>query len=196
MENLIPLSPNDKKPKRRASKKQIKANRRNGILGGPKSMRGRKRVSKNAITHGLLSRAIVVKEFECQKDFDDLFSGLIEFCDPFGPIEMMLIEKIAVAWWRLKRVAVAEVGTIIMNQQKDVHFEEIKASLGMAEATDEDSKKGMIPYPQDAKNLLRYETTFERQFYRALDQLERHQRLRKGETIPPPINLNVLTENK
>ena len=31
----------------------------------------------------------------------------------------------------------------------------------------------------------------ERQLYRAMDQLERLQRQRRGETVPPPLNINL-----
>jgi uncharacterized protein YigA (DUF484 family) len=40
--------------------------------------------------------------------------------------------------------------------------------------------------PADATdNLLRYEAHLDRQLYRAMDQLERLQRQRRGETLPP-----------
>jgi hypothetical protein len=42
-----------------------------------------------------------------------------------------------------------------------------------------------------ADKLLRYEAHLDRQLYRAMDQLERLQRQRKGENVPPPINVNL-----
>ena len=51
MENYSQLSPNGKKQKKRVSKRQIEANRKNGKLGGPKTKAGKKRVSQNAIKH-------------------------------------------------------------------------------------------------------------------------------------------------
>jgi hypothetical protein len=61
---------------------------------------------------------------------------------------------------------------------------------------------GMVPQPRcrdlpgkDAVDLLlRYESAIERQFYKALDQLERRQRQRRGEAVPPPINADVEIE--
>jgi hypothetical protein len=41
--------------------------------------------------------------------------------------------------------------------------------------------------------LLRYETTNERQLYRAIDQLERLQRGRAGDYVPPPVKLGLST---
>ncbi len=52
-----------------------------------------------------------------------------------------------------------------------------------------------LPSKEVIEKILRYETAIERQLYRAIDQLERLQRGRKGEAIPPPVNLRVSTEN-
>jgi len=48
-----------------------------------------------------------------------------------------------------------------------------------------------VPLEQAGNSLLRYETHIDRQLYRAIDQLERTQRLRKGDKVPPPLKLNV-----
>lgn len=100
MENLAPLTPNDRKQKKRASKKQIQANLINGKLGGPKTELGKMRVSQNAIKHALLAQEVVI-EFgdgaENQHDFDLLFREYIEHCAPQGPIENTLVELMAVS---------------------------------------------------------------------------------------------------
>ncbi len=115
MENLVPLSPNDKKPKKRASRKQIEANRKNGKLGGPRTDAGEKRVSQNAIKHGLLAQEVVIEVgdgSENRHDFDILFNELISYYDPRGPIEKILVEKIAINQWRHRRFIRAEKGEI------------------------------------------------------------------------------------
>jgi hypothetical protein len=48
-----------------------------------------------------------------------------------------------------------------------------------------------LPSAEKADRLLRYETHLERQLYRALDQLERLQRRRMGDAIPPPLNVTL-----
>jgi CRISPR/Cas system-associated endonuclease Cas1 len=55
---------------------------------------------------------------------------------------------------------------------------------------------GNIPPKEDLERLLRYEGAIERQFYKALNQLERLQRARQGDRIPAPvaIDLDVNTE--
>jgi hypothetical protein len=42
--------------------------------------------------------------------------------------------------------------------------------------------------------ILRYQTTINRQFFQAMNQLERLQRLRKGDNVSAPLNLQVLGE--
>jgi len=52
-------------------------------------------------------------------------------------------------------------------------------------------KSLVLPDEAATDKVLRYETHLERQLYRAMDQLERLQRRRKGENVPPPLNLNL-----
>jgi len=118
MENLAPLSSNDKKPKRRVSRKQIEANRKNGKLGGPKTELGKMRVSQNAIKHALLAQEVVIEVgdgTENKNDFDFMFGELIEHYAPQGPIEKFLVEKIAINQWRHRRFIRAENGEIRKN---------------------------------------------------------------------------------
>jgi hypothetical protein len=49
----------------------------------------------------------------------------------------------------------------------------------------------VLPSAEKMDKLLRYETTMDRQFYRAMHQLERLQRMRKGENVPPPLTMEV-----
>jgi len=51
--------------------------------------------------------------------------------------------------------------------------------------------KSSIPSTNDLDHLLRYETSIERQFYKAIDQLERIQRRRAGEYVPPPVKATL-----
>jgi hypothetical protein len=51
-----------------------------------------------------------------------------------------------------------------------------------------------IPNRDALDKILRYESAIERDLNRALDRLERLQRRRKGELIPPPLNLHVTRE--
>ncbi len=49
----------------------------------------------------------------------------------------------------------------------------------------------IVPDAPELDNVLRYETTVRRAIDRTLNQLERIQRKRKGEPLPPTVNLNL-----
>jgi hypothetical protein len=42
-----------------------------------------------------------------------------------------------------------------------------------------------------ADKLIRYEAHVDGQLQRTMDQLERMQRQRRGEAVPPPLNINL-----
>jgi hypothetical protein len=52
-------------------------------------------------------------------------------------------------------------------------------------------KLGGIPSKHELDRLLRYEGAIERQLYKALNQLERMQRLRAGDSVPPPLEVGL-----
>lgn len=49
----------------------------------------------------------------------------------------------------------------------------------------------VLPSADVLEKILRYETKLERQMYRAMAQLERIQRMRRGEAIPAPLSVEV-----
>jgi hypothetical protein len=58
-------------------------------------------------------------------------------------------------------------------------------------ALDAEGRGLSLPSAEATNKLLRYESHLDRELYRAMDQLERLQRQRKGENVPPPINVNL-----
>jgi hypothetical protein len=48
-----------------------------------------------------------------------------------------------------------------------------------------------LPSAEVSDKLLRYDSHLDRQLYRAMDQLERLQRQRRGEIVPPPLSVNL-----
>lgn len=49
----------------------------------------------------------------------------------------------------------------------------------------------VLPSPEVLDKIMRYEAALQRQFYRALAQLERMQRMRQGEAVPAPLMMEV-----
>jgi len=69
----------------------------------------------SALKHGLLARAVVIdgpRGTERQSDFDALLADLILELRPTNFIEETLVERIATAYWRLRRVHRFEVGAV------------------------------------------------------------------------------------
>ena len=97
------------------SEKQLKANRQNARKGGVKTAEGIAIAKYNALKHGLLAKEIVVdvgEGAESREEFDGLLLDLQAQLRPVGSLEEMLVEKIAVAYWRLRRAYRYEVGLI------------------------------------------------------------------------------------
>jgi hypothetical protein len=81
--------------------------------GGPRTNAGKAISRWNALKHGILSKAVVLQDDgagETQKEFDSLLKALQWELQPQGVVEEMLVEKIAVSHWRLRRVLCSEAG--------------------------------------------------------------------------------------
>ena len=95
------------KIKKTVTGKQLEANRKNGQRSrGPSTDAGKRRSSRNAIRHGLLSSQIVILEGdgkENQTEFASLLRGLQQDLSPEGTLENLLVERIASCYWRLRR---------------------------------------------------------------------------------------------
>lgn len=98
------------------SERKILANRKNALRStGPKTLRGKRTVSRNAIKHGILAREVVLTagdEEESQEEFDALIEDLENDYQPVGVLEEMLVQAIATALWRKARILRAENGEI------------------------------------------------------------------------------------
>ena len=61
---------------------------------GPRTQQGKERSKNNAVTHGIFSKAVVLKG-ESQAEFDALLSGLRDDLQPEGALEEVLVNKLA-----------------------------------------------------------------------------------------------------
>ena len=111
-----PPSPENSARKRSVSERRIQANQRNALRStGPRTARGKRNVSRNAIKHGFLAREVVITAGdgeESLKEFHDLAEKLCEHYEPVGVVEESLVQTIATCWWRKARVIRAENGEI------------------------------------------------------------------------------------
>ena len=68
-----------------------------------------------------------------------------------------------------------------------------KSNCEKHEAAEEEARQAtaVLPAPEVLDKILRYEAQLHRQMYRAMSQLERLQRMRHGEAVPPPMTMEV-----
>lgn len=129
------------------------------------------RSKNNALKHGIFAKTVVLKT-ESRADFDNLLNRFQEYFDPVGAVEATLVEKLALLFWRHRRVMAAEVTAI-----------------------EERTAGGAMGYwrlsPEATDSVLRYEASIERAIERTLSQLERLQRTRKGQAVLPAIKVDV-----
>ena len=148
--------------------RKIEANRRNAKKStGPKTARGKAMSAWNSRRHGLLSKNLPLIYGRSKKHFARLLANLQRDLEPVGTLEEVLVEKIAQEYWRLGVAAWHE-----------------------AEAF---TRENPFLRSQLSK-ISRYQTTINRQLFQAMNELERLQRLRKGDVVPAPLNLQVLTD--
>lgn len=178
---------------------QIKANQENAKLGGVKTPEG-KAVSKfNAVTHGILRNSIT----EYEADFtSNILEVLKSDYQPVGAIEEILLERIAICYLKLFRIQKAETEFIkaqlnpseVKNEGGSIQTDELRDQLfGKSVVVNE----GYIPQLSSdnmqrlSEVYCRYEVTIENRLFRALHELERTQRSRKGEQIPAPLTADI-----
>jgi hypothetical protein len=78
---------------------------------GPRTERGKERSKRNSIKYGIFSDIVVLRS-ESKIDFDALLSAFYEDRRPEGALEEVLVNKLVVLWWRLRRVWTAESAEI------------------------------------------------------------------------------------
>ena len=74
---------------------------------GPRTPQGKQRSKFNALKHGLLSKAVLLKD-ESRADYESLLAGLMQDFQPLGTLETFLVENLAVLLWRMRRFLAAE----------------------------------------------------------------------------------------
>lgn len=83
---------------------------------GPRTRQGKQRSKNNAITHGIFSKAVLLKG-ESQVEFDSLLSGLRNSLQPVGKLEELFVEMLAAFFWRYRRLLLEEGAKIRPNSE-------------------------------------------------------------------------------
>ena len=178
------------------SRSRTEANRENARRStGPKDTISTR---FNAVKHGLLAEGVT--ELDGPEIFGDLCAKLVAELKPLGQVEMFLVRRIALGMVRLTRATLIEAEFLTaklnppvtekhggMEAELNAEFERIHGRTlvvdpGMPTRLSNDAVEALTCHFQ------RYETAIENKFFRALNQLERMQRLRRGEKLPMPAS--------
>jgi hypothetical protein len=174
-----------------------KTNRRNAAKStGPKDTTSTR---FNAVKHGLLAEGVT--ELDAPESFPDFCAKLEAELKPVGEIESFLTRRIALGMVRLRRVTLleAEFLTAQLNPPvTETQLSPVNESIAEMNADQTVVLDPGIPARLSAaaadalvNTFSRYETAIENKLFRAMNQLERLQRLRHGEHVPAPVSADV-----
>jgi hypothetical protein len=138
--------------------------------GGPKTPAGKAASSQNARKHSFFAATLFRPDEvggEEHHAFTALLTSLTEQYQPLGVLEELLVEKIATESVRFRRLLAYE----------NTEFDREHAWL-----------------KQGVDKLGRYQAAVNRQLFQCIAQLERLQRLRSGDFVPPPLSMDVRVE--
>jgi hypothetical protein len=163
------------------SQRKIEANRANALKStGPRSARGKRAASRNALAHGLTSRAALLPG-EDSREYRRFLLGMLDELDPRGPLQEELAGEIANLSWKLRRSPGAEA--ILMGERhrgKDGEAPPLRVLVNMV--LDKKSYDGSPASP--AWLLDRYTRNLERSRASALRMLLSLQKRRREPDDP------------
>jgi hypothetical protein len=188
--------------KRDVSLQKIEANHRNSKNSTrPKTVKGKKTVSRNALKHGFLSRVVVIKDQdggESQAEFDQLHATFREDQQPVGAAQEAFLEDMVSARWRKRRALRYENGVISdrFSNRRDAiktrpETERLWGKSHLLPLSPErqrelDTRSDYLCMPERLDLIVRYETMIDKQFYRAFAMLQQSQQRRKSAGIGLP----------
>ena len=162
-----------------ATIKQINANRRNAKKStGPRTQAGKRRVSQNAIKHGLCAKDVIIPG-EDEAEFERLRDGFVDALEPRDEVELALVRQMVAAEWRMRRIDRVETATVEHLIRLRKPFEETRPPEIRIPGDDGDLADVVI-YAEcvqgDAiSKFARYSNAFNRQFHRAYKLLKDRQ---------------------
>ena len=129
---------------------RLAANAANAQLStGPSTPEGKARSSRNALTHGLTARDLVLPAAD-REEYDALRAALLDDLQPQGALELELFDQLLHAAWNLRRVRRLEVDLSCGRHGDRLSDDALDATFN---------------------RYARYHARFERSFYRALKEL-------------------------
>lgn len=168
---------------KRMTQKQAAANRANAQKStGPRSKAGKAAARCNAIRHGHFAREVLLPS-DSAAEFQELLDGVRAQLQPDGPLDDLIVQRLAAGYWRLRRAYRFEVKAIqeLVNWTPDPFRAMAGNVLGMTPPR----PNAIIPDKADLNRLLRYESLLDRELSRAMSQFQLLSRLRQAQAGSP-----------
>ena len=171
-----------------ASQSKSDSARQNGKKSrGPVTPQGKQNSSRNALKHGMTAASFVLPG-ESEQDFADLLQAHRDTYQPANAVEMNLVETMALARWRLRRMAALESNLfeneLVLCQKKiDEEFAAIPDLGRLAFVFQRQTISLAL--------LIRYESSLMRLHDRTYKHLKELQKLRNEPTKPPCVSMQT-----
>jgi len=171
-----------------ATARQIEANRRNGRLGGPKTPEGKAISRLNARKHGIFASALTPQD---EEELSCIHDEVVDWIKPVGPLEGMLVEKLAQTYLRLQRCARAEAEYHMRTWEPklgSLSFDRYQRGI---ERLDEPNWFDARLFRTCVKLFAQYDRTLTNQFIKLMHEIERLQRMRAGDKVAAPLSGDI-----
>jgi hypothetical protein len=163
---------------KRMTEKQVAANRANAHKStGPRSETGKAAARYNAVRHGHFAREVLLPG-DSAVEFEELLEGVRAQLQPEGTLEELIVQRLAAAYWRLRRAYRFEAKAIqdLVNWEPNPLQSMAGNMLGMTPPR----PNANLPGAGDLHRLLRYETLLDRELSHAMSQLRHLTRNRQA----------------
>jgi hypothetical protein len=158
---------------------QTNSNRKNSAKStGPRTAEGKARSSRNSTVHGLTGKSPVLPG----EDPAGLRSLAVQYRDelhPKGQVEEDLVERMAVAAYRLRRIARIEAGFLDLR----LRIQPVPAQYNQDGRADPLAWAFLTDHKGVLDRLGRYESRIQREYTRCLADLQKLQAARKKEIV-------------
>jgi hypothetical protein len=163
-----------------ASRRQIAANRENGLKGGVKTEEGKLISRLNARKHGIFVSALTTEDSE---DLYGVEDELVASLRPVGRVEEMLVEKLALTYLRMQRCARAEAEYHVQTWEEPNEELEWRSWEQLREKRKYGARAVTFReevFERMVKLIDLYDARLTNQFLKLIHEIERLQRLRAG----------------
>jgi hypothetical protein len=173
---------------------QLAANRANATRStGPRTPEGKTRSAQNARKHGFTASSFAVVRLEDLNEVAHLREDLVTLYQPVNSQELFAVERIALAQQAILRAARLEAGffSLCLGESFDTSGQfrmpmnsQLSADIEVSQAQNRNYLLGdgfhrLIRQNNSFALLLRYQAQAERQYRRAIEELERLKALRE-----------------